>query len=93
MRIVLLIFLVDLLLLTASSIAITGADPYLRATDLQNLPEASIDASLYPINCSIHVEEWLPLSFSFAGQAASSKSTPKYLSRFIVTIQGIRCNY
>jgi N-acetylneuraminic acid mutarotase len=74
MRLLFLIFAITLLVPTTTSRA-NGADPYLRATDLQNLPEPSIDTSLYPLNCSLHVEEWLPLSFSFAGQAASSAST------------------
>lgn len=75
MKTLLLIILIYLLVPTARSKTNNGADPYVRATDLQNLPEASIDASLYPLNCSLHVEEWLPLSFSFAGHAASSAST------------------
>lgn len=53
-------------------LAQTGSDPYLRATDLQNLPEPSIDTSLFPLNCSIHIEEWQPLEYSFGGHAAST---------------------
>lgn len=86
MRLLFLIFAITLLVPTTTSRA-NGADPYLRATDLQNLPEPSIDTSLYPLNCSLHVEEWLPLSFSFAGQAASSKlkvASFRYLMLMII---------
>ena len=72
MKAIILFSLFFLVLVT--ELATSNSDPYIRSTDLQNLPEPSIDASLYPINCSIHVEEWLPLSFSFPGHVATCKS-------------------